>query len=274
MRFLLFCSAALLAVVMLAVACDTVDPGDCWPNTSGGLGGSGTIPIGAGVGVGSGDFASPRFGPLGYGAPANPCVTGGDKAQPGGPPGPPATSTGTGGGAPFAGIDPKTLSTEALGASGLAWYLDSAATYDGVDPSDLATMAEFMGLTAPEAETAVDDWLMTIDSSMIPTAGVAPKDECYFDLGCPRRTTCVNPGTWSTDVPHICYVVNCGVPKCSLCPDWFPPEYKTGIVKAWCSYLCISQGVSPPPIVAQGAVVITKSGKAWPSNNLAWCFNP
>src|SRR5580698_9406853 len=92
MRLLLFCSAALLALAMLVAACDTVSPGDCYPNTSGGFGGSGTIPIGAGVGVGSGDFRSPRLKP-----PANPCVTmGGDTAGAGAPAGD-ATSSGASG---------------------------------------------------------------------------------------------------------------------------------------------------------------------------------
>jgi hypothetical protein len=87
MRLLASCSAALLALVMLVVACNTVDPSECWVNTSGGFGGSGTMPIGSGVGGSSGDFISPpQPGPLGYGEPANPCVSGGsDTAQPGSP---------------------------------------------------------------------------------------------------------------------------------------------------------------------------------------------
>jgi hypothetical protein len=74
---LLFASAAPLMLVMLVMACNTVDPSECWPNTSGGLGGGGTIPIGAGVGaVSSGDFISPPpDGPLGHDDPPNACVT-------------------------------------------------------------------------------------------------------------------------------------------------------------------------------------------------------
>ena len=34
---------------MLMIACNTVSPDECWINTSGGFGGSGTFPIGAGV---------------------------------------------------------------------------------------------------------------------------------------------------------------------------------------------------------------------------------
>src|SRR4051794_22701932 len=54
----LFGSIVLLPA-MLVIGCTWVDPDQCWPNTSGGLGGGGPIPIGAGVGATSGDFLSP-----------------------------------------------------------------------------------------------------------------------------------------------------------------------------------------------------------------------
>ncbi len=66
--------ASFLFAVLL-VACNTVDPSECWPNTSGGFGGGGTIPIGAGVGAtSSGDFITPPpHDPLDHGgAPDNP----------------------------------------------------------------------------------------------------------------------------------------------------------------------------------------------------------
>ena len=64
------CLIAISLLVMLPIGCLTVSPDECWPNTSGGFGGSGTIPIGAGVGATSGgDSDSPNGG-----AP-NPCVT-------------------------------------------------------------------------------------------------------------------------------------------------------------------------------------------------------
>jgi hypothetical protein len=64
--------------VVLAVACNTVDPDQCWPNTSGGLGGGGPIPIGAGVGAtSSGDFSTPpEPGPQNNTDKPNPCVEG------------------------------------------------------------------------------------------------------------------------------------------------------------------------------------------------------
>src|SRR5689334_16972387 len=73
-----FGSIGSLLVVMLLMGCNTVDPDECWPNTSGGFGGSGTIPIGAGVGATTGDFGSPPPG----GETPNPCVTSSDKSDP------------------------------------------------------------------------------------------------------------------------------------------------------------------------------------------------
>jgi hypothetical protein len=70
-----FCWTAPLALMTLVIGCNTVDPSECWPNTSGGFGGSGTIPIGAGVGVTSGDFLSPpRKHPLDNSGTPNPCI--------------------------------------------------------------------------------------------------------------------------------------------------------------------------------------------------------
>src|SRR4051812_1950789 len=74
---LFFASLASLLLGMLVIGCSTVDPDECWPNTSGGFGGGGTIPIGAGVGATtSGDFLSPPpEGPLDHSGEPNPCVT-------------------------------------------------------------------------------------------------------------------------------------------------------------------------------------------------------
>jgi hypothetical protein len=74
MRLHFFSMAASL-LVMLGSGCNTVSPDECWVNTSGGFGGSGTIPIGAGVGATSGNFLDPPRGPLDYDEDSNPCVT-------------------------------------------------------------------------------------------------------------------------------------------------------------------------------------------------------
>ena len=75
MRWLVGSIASLL-LVTLEIACSTVSPDECWVNTSGGFGGGGTIPIGAGVGATSGgdsDSPPPR-GPLDASGTANPCI--------------------------------------------------------------------------------------------------------------------------------------------------------------------------------------------------------
>jgi hypothetical protein len=74
---LFFGSIAPLLLVMLVFGCNTVDPSECWVNTSGGLGGGGPIPIGAAVGAtSSGDFISPPpRGPFAHDEAPNPCVT-------------------------------------------------------------------------------------------------------------------------------------------------------------------------------------------------------
>ncbi|MEO5729100.1 MAG: hypothetical protein ABI134_09490 [Byssovorax sp.] len=69
------CAVAVPLLAMLVIGCNTVSPDECWPNTSGGIGGSGTIPIGAGVGATSGDFLEPPRGPLDDSDAANPCIT-------------------------------------------------------------------------------------------------------------------------------------------------------------------------------------------------------
>ena len=66
---LLYAAVAPFLIGSVALSCNTVDADECWVNTSGGFGGGGTIPIGAGVGAtSSGDYNSPN------GETPNPCV--------------------------------------------------------------------------------------------------------------------------------------------------------------------------------------------------------
>jgi hypothetical protein len=73
-----FGSIASLLLVMLVIGCNTVDPSECWPNTSGGFGGGGTLPLAAGVGAttsGGDRISPPPKGPLDESGTPNPCVT-------------------------------------------------------------------------------------------------------------------------------------------------------------------------------------------------------
>jgi hypothetical protein len=261
---LLFGSIAALLLVRLVLGCTWVDPSECWPNTSGGFGGSGTIPIGAGVGAPtSGDFISPPRGPLASGGTPNPCVTpessgGSDK-----PPSPGSTD-------PFAGIDPQVLAKATLRASALAYYMDGMLTAYRVDPSDSMALASTFEQAAPTAEMAVDAWLATVDPSTIAAEGIKPRYECTEQYGCPYRARCLNPGSWSSESTS-CVVVNCGSSKCTACPWFFPPMLKSLVFVSWCSYVCADSNSN---VVALGAVGITEEGNTFPKRGLAWCFKP
>lgn len=72
---LFYAAVAPFLIGRLVLGCNTVSPDECWINTSGGFGGGGTIPIGAGVGATSGDFPSPPpRRPLDFGDAPNPCI--------------------------------------------------------------------------------------------------------------------------------------------------------------------------------------------------------
>jgi hypothetical protein len=65
--------------VVLIVACNTVDPDQCWLNTTGGFGGAAPIPIGGGSS--SGDFPAPAHHPLDASDLPNPCIEPGSPCE-------------------------------------------------------------------------------------------------------------------------------------------------------------------------------------------------
>jgi hypothetical protein len=267
MRFF-FGSIASLLLGMLGIGCTTVDPSECWPNTSGGFGGGGTIPFAAGVGATtSGDFLSPPPGrPLDRDEAPNPCVT--PESPPESPPRSPPESPGSAN--PFAGIAPQVLAKASLRASAFAYYMDGMLSTSMVDLSDPAALAAAFEQGAPMAQMAVDAWLPTIDPTALSTLVNKPRYECTVMYGCPYTARCINPGSWSIE-STTCWVNNCNSSKCTLCPDWFPPMLKSPVLKSWCSYVCT---VPPANVVAQGGVVMKTDGKPFPANNLAWCLEP
>ena len=133
---LFFCSIVVLLLTVLAFGCTTVSPDECWVNTSGGFGGSGTIPIGAGVGaVGSGDFDSPTSG----GTP-NPCVT-------------PATSSNPDEG----GSKQSTCEVPNPAAEGATSWSCSDACSSKCPPPGRGTFVSFTSLELPFVTTIPDD---------------------------------------------------------------------------------------------------------------------
>jgi hypothetical protein len=258
---LLFGSIAPLLLARIVLGCSWVDPDQCWPNTSGGFGGSGTIPIGAGVGATTtGDFISPPppRGPLANGGTPNPCVT------PDSPPESPGSAD------PFKGIDPQVLAKATLKASALAFYIDGMLSTSMVDLSDPAAFAAAFEQDAPMAEIAVDAWLPTVDPSAIPAATYGGRYDCTEKYGCSYSARCLNPGSWPSE-GTTCWVDNCGSAKCTGCPDVFPDFVKATFVKSWCAYVCT---VPPTKVVAAGIVMIKTNGEPLPKKGLAWCFKP
>jgi hypothetical protein len=273
MRFL-FGSIASLLLGMLGIGCNTVDPSECWPNTSGGFGGGGTIPFGAGVGATtSGDFISPPPDrPLDRDEAPNPCVTPESPPQ---RPGGADTPQRPGGANPFAGIDPQVLAKATLKASAFAYYMDGMLSTSMVDLSDPTALAAAFEQGAPMAEMAVDAWLPTIDPSTLSTVVNEPRYECTEKYGCPYTARCINPGSWHIE-STVCHVNNCGSSKCSICPWFFPPMLKSLVFESWCAYVCTgSNWKIPPPVVAQGAIgIVKKTGQPFSAKNLAWCIEP
>ena len=155
--------------------------------------------------------------------------------------------------AAFAALDPQKLALASKKAGASTSYLAGALGSSNLDPAttDEATIVGLMEQYAPGAEVAVNAWLASIDPSTLPLA-VAPKVECQSDpFRCDFSTTCRNEPYAS--LTHRCYITDCGVAKCSACPDWFPDGFKKNLLKSWCAYVCVEQNVVNPKVVAVGA---------------------
>ena len=223
-----------------------------------------------GCGQGGMGTGSQGMGASGAGGAYETGAGGGDP----GDPTPQGLTCGSGSTGAFGGIDPQTLNGDVLFASAVAYYMTGEVSSSSTVPSTQAALEALIAQDAASADTAVTSWFMSIDPSTFPAAGVVAKYECTDELKCPYRTTCVNGGSWSqNEAPYTCLVVNCGDAKCTRCPSWFPPLLKSLTFNSWCSYVCIGQNASPPPVVAVGAIGV-KDGKPFPSQTSAWCFPP
>jgi hypothetical protein len=228
---LLFGSIAALLLVRIVLGCTWVDPDQCWPNTSGGFGGSGTIPIAAGVGATtSGDFpsAAPPRGPLASGGTPNPCVTpessgGADKPQ------------NPGSADPFTildSLDPQEVALKLMATEYAAVAISSLVEAHISDPMtvDEATVKQLFDQYGPTAVDQTRNWMASVDPSTItkpPIFSTTCQEDPYY---CPWREPCA-----FTDGPALCYITECAKGKCSFCGFDF-----AGVVfKHWCGYSCI-----------------------------------
>jgi hypothetical protein len=176
-----------------------------------------------------------------------------------------------GGGNPFTDVDPQEFADASQKASAISYYLAGLIASSGLDPNtvDDAALEALMQQDAPDAETAVDQWLATLDPSTMPLVEKRPRYECTDELACPYRTKCINAPY--NGLKHDCFVYDCGSAKCTDCPNWWPDFLKTLLWKSWCAYYCVESGVPYPKIVAVGAGAVTHFGDKAVG---PWCFAP
>jgi hypothetical protein len=158
----------------------------------------------------------------------------------------------------FGQMDPQELSLASAKAGLMTCSLVASVESSGLDPATLdeATLTQLMEQYAPAAAAEADAWLASIDPSMLPLA-VTPRFECQQQFGCESTVPCLYK-VGLPEVPHLCYVVDCGAAKCPLCPPGVADLLKNIIVKAWCSYVCVEIGTVPPKTYAVGAGGISK----------------
>ncbi|MEO5726787.1 MAG: hypothetical protein ABI134_30675 [Byssovorax sp.] len=159
----------------------------------------------------------------------------------------------------LAAVDPQALAFASTKATVTTSALHGTIDALPLDPASLddATVIALMEQYAPSAAEQTDLWLASTDPSTF-SAGVITKDSCIEDPGCEWHPKCkygFDPG-----VSHRCIVVDCGFSKCKSCPSWVSEVLKHLAVKAWCSYVCIQTGISPPPVVAVGVAGISSLG--------------
>ncbi|WP_437893282.1 hypothetical protein [Sorangium sp. So ce124] len=163
----------------------------------------------------------------------------------------------------FAQMDPEELALASAKASFTTYALAGMIESLNLDPATLdeAAIAELMTQYMPLAVAEADRWLSTIDTSTLPREN-NPNFECKKKYGCPYITGCqyAVPGHSLPTVRHACMVNDCGDARCRNCPDWVGDILSHLLFRAWCSYVCIEEGVTNAKIVAVGAGAISSFG--------------
>ncbi len=171
----------------------------------------------------------------------------------------------------YAALDPQVRSLAGLKAGATTSYLAGTMETLDIDPTtmDETAFLAFMEQYGPNAQAAIEQWMATLDPSMIPPTAVYPPYKCTDEFGCAYKTTCMNEPFASMN--HLCFVNDCGDAKCSSCPDWFPDFLKKLILSAWCSYVCVEANVAYPKVVAVGAGGVSAFKGIFVG---AYCFPP
>lgn len=158
----------------------------------------------------------------------------------------------------FANLNPEERTLAVAKASATTSFLAGTIESLNLDPAtvDNAALYGLMDQYAPTSAMAVDDWLATLDPSMLPIASWTPKNECGSLHGCSYAADCQNEPYASH--AHRCFVTDCGDAKCKSCPSWFPDKLKYLLLKSWCAYVCVEVNVTSPKIIAVGAAGVSR----------------
>lgn len=158
----------------------------------------------------------------------------------------------------FANLDPNERTLAVAKASATTSFLAGTIESLNLDPAtvDNAALYSLMNQYAATAAMTVDDWLATLDPSVLPIASWTPKNECGSQYGCSYAADCQNEPYRS--LAHRCFVTDCGDAKCKSCPSWFPDTLKYVLLKSWCAYVCVEVNVTSPKIIAVGAAGVSR----------------
>jgi hypothetical protein len=152
----------------------------------------------------------------------------------------------------YAQLDPQELAIASTRAGLTTCALASTLDSLNLDPSTLddAAIADLMEQYGPAIEEQAASWFSGIEQSNL-TYTKMPKYECVQQYGCKHPATCQYK--YIPPVDHLCLIDDCGKAKCRNCPDFVNDLLQNVVIKAWCSYVCVETGTSPPKVVAVGA---------------------
>jgi hypothetical protein len=156
----------------------------------------------------------------------------------------------------FARGDPEEFALASAKATFTTYALAKMIESLGLDSATLdeAELGELMVQYMPAAAAEAERWLSMIDPSTL-LLDLMPRYECTDKFGCTYATRCkyAVPGYSLPSVRHLCFVTDCGDARCSTCPTWIGEILSHLVIRSWCAYVCVEEGVYKGKPVAIGA---------------------
>jgi hypothetical protein len=130
--------------------------------------------------------------------------------------------------------DPVEASRALLLSQYTAYALAGFIESSGADPEalDEATLNQLIDEYSPIAWQQAQDWMATLDPSLIPLAGFKPDYSCVEKFGCDYMQKC----DFDNGTSAACTIVGCGNGPCPICPKLF--DLASLVVKNWCLFTC------------------------------------